>query len=107
MLHRALVEGFRRPTSRYDSPRTTLGVLKEDPKSNPQDPLKLESCPKWGDLRKGSTPRRSIQAPWMASVGQGVPNQATTPDHEPTARSVNGLTVHESRSRGGHLCAVK
>uniref|UniRef100_M1DEM0 Uncharacterized protein n=1 Tax=Solanum tuberosum TaxID=4113 RepID=M1DEM0_SOLTU len=35
----ALVEGFRGPTSRYDSPRTTLGVLEGDPKSNPTRPL--------------------------------------------------------------------
>uniref|UniRef100_M1DN36 Uncharacterized protein n=1 Tax=Solanum tuberosum TaxID=4113 RepID=M1DN36_SOLTU len=47
------------------------GVLEEDPKSNPQDPLKPQGCPKLGGPRNGTKPRRSIYAPWMASVGHG------------------------------------
>jgi len=97
MLSRALVEGFRGQTW-YDSPSTTLGVLEENPKSNPQACPKAESWPNFGDLRNGSMPGRSIHVPRMASVGQTPPNHAAAPDHGPTARSVNGLTFRGSRA---------
>uniref|UniRef100_M1DWK6 Uncharacterized protein n=1 Tax=Solanum tuberosum TaxID=4113 RepID=M1DWK6_SOLTU len=45
-------------------------------------------------------PRRSIHTPWMASVGQGAPNQAASLDHGPTTRFVNGLTFLK-------ICAAK
>uniref|UniRef100_M1DYY4 Uncharacterized protein n=1 Tax=Solanum tuberosum TaxID=4113 RepID=M1DYY4_SOLTU len=58
------------------------GVLEEDPKLNPQDPKENEDCPKWSDIRKGSTPRKSIHALWMASVGQRTPNHAAATNHK-------------------------
>uniref|UniRef100_M1DL43 Uncharacterized protein n=1 Tax=Solanum tuberosum TaxID=4113 RepID=M1DL43_SOLTU len=72
----------------YDSPWTTLGVLEEDPKLNPQDPKQNQSWLKFGDLRKGSTPHRSIHSLWMTSIGQAPPDHAPAPDHGPAAQSV-------------------
>ncbi|WMV50349.1 hypothetical protein MTR67_043734, partial [Solanum verrucosum] len=73
-------------------------VLKEDPKLNLQDPKENPSWPKLGDLRKRTTPRRSIHTTWMASVGQSPTDHAPAPDHGPEAQSVNGLTIRESRA---------
>ncbi|WMV24816.1 hypothetical protein MTR67_018201 [Solanum verrucosum] len=68
-------------------------VLEEEPKPNPQDPLKQKCCQMFGDLRKGTTPRRSIQAPWMASVGQGPLFQDAYPNHGPAGWGVAQPTV--------------
>uniref|UniRef100_M1DH99 Integrase core domain containing protein n=1 Tax=Solanum tuberosum TaxID=4113 RepID=M1DH99_SOLTU len=77
----------------YDSPWMTLGILEEDRKLNPQDPLKPKCCQELGDLRNGTTPRRSIHSPWMASIGHGRQMQATAPDHGWTVHPVNTSTV--------------
>uniref|UniRef100_M1D9F6 Uncharacterized protein n=1 Tax=Solanum tuberosum TaxID=4113 RepID=M1D9F6_SOLTU len=73
--------GIRGQPSRYDSPRTTLAVLEEDPKPNPQDLFKLTSCPCFGEPRKRAIPRRQNNDSWSCSVGQAPCWQAVAPDH--------------------------
>ncbi|WMV18580.1 hypothetical protein MTR67_011965 [Solanum verrucosum] len=60
--------GVRRQGTTLKGP--SKGSLRRTLSLNPKTPRKPSTWPKLGDLRMGFTPRRSIHAPWMPSVGQ-------------------------------------